>query len=624
MGHSPLQFSLEEVSLTMGGKPLFDELTLHINDADKICLVGRNGAGKTTLMRLITGSLEPDSGKRFVLPGLRVGYLAQQVEADPAMTVHDFVMQGLEAEGEDGVEHKAYLAEMMMEPLTLNPDATIGTLSGGQMRRAALARALVEEPDLLLLDEPTNHLDLHAIEWLEGYLSAYRGALLCVSHDRAFLTNVSRKLFWLDQGRVRVCPGGYGRFEEWSEQLIEQEARELHNMHKKMEAEGQWLHGGISARRKRNVRRLRELHRLRETLRAGKAAHRARLSKVSLDPLEPAKASRRVVEFHKVSKAFERDGQALPILRNFSYRVMKGDRIGVLGKNGTGKSTFLKLLIGELGPDQGTIKRAKTLEVSYCDQSRAMLNPDKSLWETLCPDGGDYVMLGTEEKPKPRHVCGYLKDFLFDPKIARDKVRTLSGGQQNRLMLAKVLAQPGNLLILDEPTNDLDMDTLDMLQEIVSDYSGTLIIVSHDRDFLDRTVTQVLAFEGEGEVEQVIGGYSDYLAAKSGGVLTQKQAMDGREEDSPRLNSSKQKVKPKAQSSKPKLTFKLKHELEQLPKAIEALEREISELQAQLADAELFTRDPEAFDHATRRVGEAEAELEATEMRWLELSEMAE
>jgi ATP-binding cassette subfamily F protein uup len=629
-----LLLSLEDVTLSFGGKPLFEGLTLHITEGDKICLVGKNGAGKTTLMRLITEDLELDGGKRFVYPSLRIGYLAQKVEFTPTDTVRQFVLSGLAKQ--DQTEDKGYLADMVITPLGLDGTAIMNTLSGGQLRRAALARSLVAEPDLLLLDEPTNHLDLGAIQWLEEYLARYPGALVCVSHDRAFLKAVSRKVFWIDRGIIRTCPKGYAYFDEWQEQIVEQEARELQNLQKKMDAEIDWTQGGVTGRRKRNIRRLRELGRLREKLKADKAAYNQTMRTIELEPLPPSQASKVVAEFRHVSKCFVHEGRKTHILKDFNLRVMRGDRIGILGKNGSGKSTFLKLLVGEMEPDAGKIQRGKTVEISYFDQNRQTLNPNKTLWETLAPDSA-YVTLGQGEKAKQVHVCGYLKSFLFDPKAARDKVATLSGGQQNRLLLARMLAQPGSLLILDEPTNDLDMDTLDMLQEILSDYAGTLILVSHDRDFLDRTVTKVLAFEGHAQVEGYVGGYSDYLetkAKKEGREVKAKQdpltpalspsGRGSKEKPSPHRGEGGASAPPEGtpQPSSVRMTFKLKHELETLPKKITALEAELEQLRATLADATLYTRDAEAFDKASRRFGTAQKELDALETRWLELEEM--
>ncbi|MFN8694580.1 MAG: ABC-F family ATP-binding cassette domain-containing protein [Holosporales bacterium] len=596
--------SLEEAQLTYGGKPLFTDLNLHISEGDKICLVGKNGAGKTTLMRLITGEIELDGGKRFVLPGLRIGYLAQNVRFDPEATVKDFILEGLPENERSADKH--YLADMMTDPLELDGAALMRTLSGGQLRRSALAQALLAEPDLLLLDEPTNHLDLNAIQWVEDYLKTYRGALLCVSHDRAFLAAISTSVFWLDRGQVRIAPEGYAGFEAWAEQMLEQEARELQNMAKKLQAEVDWTQGGVTGRRKRNQRRLAELHRLRAKLKADKSSYNETTRGISIDPLTPVQASKIVAEFRVVSKKFTDK----PILDSFHLRIMRGDRIGILGRNGSGKSTFLKLLTGDIEPDTGTVFRSKTIDITYFDQNRVLLNPKKSLWDTLCPDGGDYVALGNPENPRLRHVCGYLRDFLFDPKIARDLVGTLSGGQQNRLMLAKVLAQPGNVLILDEPTNDLDMDTLDMLQEILADFQGTLLIVSHDRDFLDRTVTKVLAFEGDGVVDVAIGGYTEYLEAKEA-RLSHKNSKAAAAAAKP---APKQAAAPKVKES-----FKVKFEREQLPLKIDAAHKEIERLRGILAQPNLYARDPALFDKTASTLAETERSLAAMEERWLEL-----
>ncbi len=603
--NSRLILSLADIDLRFGNKQIFKEASFHIQERDRICLIGRNGAGKTTLMRLIAGDLELDAGERFMLPGLTVGYLAQQVEADHTETVRHYILKGLPRD-EQGEEY-SYRADMVLEPLGLEADAIIGSLSGGQLRRASLARALVVEPDLLLLDEPTNHLDLQAIEWLEGYLQAYRGALVCVSHDRAFLAAVSTKVFWIDRTQIRTCPTGYAGFEDWQEQQLEIEAATIHNMEKKLQAEVGWTQGGAPPRRKRNVRRLRELHQLRDKIKSDKASYTAQRTSITLDPLQKVQASKIVAEFRHVSHRF---GKKV-ILDDFVYRMMRGDRIGVLGKNGSGKSTFLKCLTGEMQPDKGQVWMAKTIEMSYFDQHRVALDPKKRIRDILCPNGGDHVVLGTEEKPKFLHFRAYMKNFLFDPRDADHLVGSLSGGQQNRLLLAAIMARPGNLLILDEPTNDLDMDTLDMLQEMLADYPGTLVIVSHDRDFLDRTITQVMAFEGDGQIEHHLGGYSDYLAS-----------VNPQAAHTPKQQVAASKPKPKAATSKPKVSFKLVHEHKELPGRIAALESEITSLQTELNDPQLYMANPERFDSASRRFGKAKEELERAETRWLELEEL--
>jgi ATP-binding cassette subfamily F protein uup len=482
-----------------------------------------------------------------------------------------------------------------------------------------LARALVEEPDLLLLDEPTNHLDLGAIEWMEQYLRyQYKGALLCVSHDNAFLSAISDKVFWLDRGKIRVSSEGFAQFDSWAESLIEHEKRELRNRERALLIEEGWAGRGVKARRKRNIRRLEQMKEEREKLKADKSLFNKTISKIELEPLEAGMISSIVAEFYKVSKSFEKDSVTKTILQGFNFRMMRGDRIGLLGKNGSGKTTFLKLLTGQLHPDTGKIKLARNAEISYFDQKREDLKLDKSLWGNLCPDGGEYVNVAG----KMRHVCGYLKDFMFDPKDAQNLASTLSGGQRNRLMLAKVLANPGNFLILDEPTNDLDMDTLDMLEEILSHYKGTLIVVSHDRDFLDQTVTKILAFEGDAQVEGYLGGYSDYLVA-SGKVLPSLE-KNKTKDPIPKKKQKKVMAEPvlKALPKVTRLTYKLQHELETLPEKIEKLEYEINSLQQTLSDPELYILKPEKFDVASKRLTFAQKELQTAEHRWLELEEM--
>ena len=612
-----LLLSLDEIHMTMGSRLLFEGVNLHIMEGDKVCLIGRNGAGKTTLMRLIMQELEIDSGKRFVFPGITIGYLAQTVPFKPADTVRTFVMAGLNKRADDA-DALSYRADTVLQPLSLDPEALMGHLSGGQLRRAALAQALVDEPDILLLDEPTNHLDLEAIQWLEQFLARSKSAVICVSHDRTFLSNFTSRVFWIEQGKVRICPAGYAGFEVWAAELLEQEARTLHNMGKKLENELDWTQGGVTARRKRNQRRMNELHRLREKLRVDKAAFAAKTQGIVVDPLTSTPASKIVAEFKHVTKCFVREGKKIPILNDFSVRILKGDRIGILGRNGSGKSTFLKLLMGELEPDSGFIHRSKKIELAYFDQHRVALDPKKTLWHTLAPNG-DYVYLGGDLK-KPRHVAGYLKSFMFDPKRARDDVGTLSGGMQNRLMLAKTLINAGNLMILDEPTNDLDMDTLDMLQDILAAYTGTLIIVSHDRDFLDRTVTEVMAFEGDAHIENYIGGYSDYLAAKAG-------KRGGKSLSKTHVAAATAPVLPVVTAAPPpkkaKITFTEQHELKKLPDQIAALEAEIKTLLSVLDDANIYAREPEKFDKTLRVLTQKQKQLEQAMARWETLEALA-
>lgn len=599
--------SVQEALVTFGGVPLFENLTFHILEGDKTCLVGKNGAGKSTLMNIIRGLKEIDDGERWILSGTTIGYLQQDVPVKIGQTVRDFILEDLSPENRE--EARSYRMEMVAEPLQINLDDQMDVLSGGQKRRAALARALIEQPDILLLDEPTNHLDLDVILWLENYLKAYRGAVMCISHDRAFLQNISDKVFWLDRGRLRICPTGYKGFDEWSTTMLEQEERELKNREKMLEVEVEWASRGVKARRKRNVRRLALMHEAREKLRADKSAFLRMMAKVEMESSDVTGTSKIVAEFIKVDKHF---GDKT-IMDKFSLRIQRGDRIGILGKNGSGKSTFLKLLIDELQPDAGKVKRNKEIEFSYFDQTRSTLNLADSLWTTLIPTGGDYI----DVMGKMRHVCGYLQDFLFDPAYARAPVSTLSGGQKNRLLLAKVLANPKSFLILDEPTNDLDMDTLDVLEEILSHYKGTLIIVSHDRDFLDQTVSKILAFEGEGDIQGYIGGYSDYLAGKKVNI---KGLIDSKRDE--RSVGKQVGAKNLTPLPKPpvKLSYKLQYELDHLPQKIEALEGEIEELSRILEDSTLYTRDPVLFHAYSERIAQAEEEKEVAETRWLELS----
>lgn len=600
--------SVQEALVSFGGAPLFEDLTFHILEGDKTCLVGKNGAGKSTLMNIIRGLKDIDNGERWILSGTTIGYLQQDVPVKVGQTVRDFILEDLSPENRE--EAQSYRMEMVADPLQINLDDQMDVLSGGQKRRAALARALVEEPDILLLDEPTNHLDLDVIVWLENYLKAYRGAVMCISHDRAFLENISDKVFWLDRGRLRVCPTGYKGFEDWSSLMLEQEERELKNREKMLEVEVEWASRGVKARRKRNVRRLALMKEEREKLKADKSAFLRMMAKVEMEASDVTGTSKIVAEFIKVDKYF---GDKT-IMDKFSLRIQRGDRIGILGKNGSGKSTFLKLLIDELEPDAGKVKRNKEIEFSYFDQTRSHLDLSASLWTTLIPTGGDYI----DVMGKPRHVCGYLQDFLFDPAYARAPVSTLSGGQKNRLLLAKVLAHPKSFLILDEPTNDLDMDTLDVLEEILSNYKGTLIIVSHDRDFLDQTVSKILAFEGDGDIQGYIGGYSDYLATKKADAKAVASKANDKEKDiykQTELNSFIDTPKPAA-----KLSYKLQYELDHLPEKIEALEKEIEELALALDDATLYTRDAALFHKYSERMAQAEHEKESAEMRWLELS----
>ncbi|GJL85501.1 MAG: elongation factor 3 [Micavibrio sp.] len=607
----PLLLSVKDAMIRYSEVPVFEDLAFNIHAGSRIALVGKNGAGKSTLMNIITGVQELDEGERWEELGVTTGYLRQDITPQEGQSVFDYIFSEIKDEERD---LHTYKVDIIAEALHLDPQAQMTILSGGQLRRAGLARALVEEPDILLLDEPTNHLDLEAIEWLEGYLKSYRGTLLCISHDRTFLANITNQVFWLDRGALRVSPRGFKYFDEWSTMLLEQEERELKNRKQIVGQEVEWASRGVKARRKRNVRRVEQMREMRDQLKADESSHRRATAKIELQPLKNIEASSKIVaEFYNVYKTFEEDGKRINILDKFSMRIQRGDRIGVLGKNGSGKTTFLKLLIGELEPDQGRVKTRKELEFSYFDQKRRDLDPTDSLKKTLC-SSGDYI----DVMGKQRHVAGYLKDFLFDPARVQDKVSQLSGGEKNRLMLAKILANPKTCLILDEPTNDLDMDTLDMLEEILSQYQGTLLVVSHDRDFLDQTVTKILAFEGDGKIDSCVGGYSDYLEKKTG-MSQAKSSKDKKKKDVKPVTKEESKEEKKTPQ---KLTYKLERELSQLPQKIEKLEAEVAALSQKLADNDFYQRDPDGFHDTTKDLAEAQAKLERYESRWLELEEM--
>ncbi|MFK7839562.1 MAG: ABC-F family ATP-binding cassette domain-containing protein [Bdellovibrionales bacterium] len=617
----PLLLSVKDAMVRYSEEPVFEDLSFNIHERARIALVGKNGAGKSTLMNIITGAQELDDGDRWEEPGTTIGYLKQDVVPKEGQSVFDYIFEEIK---EEEKELYGYKVDIVAEALHLDVNAQMTRLSGGQVRRAGLARALVEEPDILLLDEPTNHLDLEAIEWLEEYLNSYRGTLLCISHDRTFLANITDQVFWLDRGSLKISPRGFKYFDEWSTMLLEQEERELSNRKSAVELEVKWASRGVKARVKRNVRRLAQVKEMRDKLKADQSSYRRATQKIDLKPIDNIDATSKIVcEFYKVHKSFAKEDGSddLVVLDGFSLRIQRGERIGILGKNGSGKTTFLKMLLKELEPDQGRVKVRKEMEFSYFDQKRSDLDPTDSLKKTLSPGGGDYI----DVMGKQRHVCGYLKDFMFDPARAQDKVSQLSGGQKNRLMLAKILANPQTCLILDEPTNDLDMDTLDMLEEILSQYKGTLIVVSHDRDFLDQTVTRILAFEGNGKIDNVIGGYSDYLEMKKNAGQSQKAELSEAQVPQVKAKSEgddvQESVKKAPSQPKVKLTYKDQRELNNLPTKIEAAEEEIVMLSDKLSQGGFFKEDPKGFHKATCALEDAQAKLERYEARWLELEE---
>lgn len=595
---APPLIALRDVHLTFGGTPLLTGAEFAVSAGEKVCLVGRNGSGKSTLLKIAAGLVEPDRGERFMQPGALVRYLAQEVDFSGFATTLDYVMSGLAS------EHDQHRARYLLEQLGLTGSESVQTLSGGEARRAALAYVMAAEPEVLLLDEPTNHLDLPAIEWLESELKASRAAIVLISHDRRFLETLSRATIWLDRGLTRRMEQGFAAFEGWRDAVIEQEELEQHKLDRKIAREQSWMHGGVTARRKRNVRRVAELHRMRQERREFRRAQ----GDVRISAGESGPSGRLVAEATGITKAF---GDRA-VVRDFSTRIARGDRIGIVGPNGAGKTTLLQMITGRLAPDTGEIRIGTGLDIATLDQRRDELAPTLTVTEALTGGRGDRLTINGEI----RHVTSYMKDFLFQPEQARSPLSVLSGGERARLMLARALAKPSNLLVLDEPTNDLDLETLDILQELLADYGGTVLLVSHDRDFLDRVVTSVIAAEGDGGWIEYAGGYSDMLAQRSG---TDLPSTDRGAAPVSKTKPQQTDRRDAGQSRKRKLSFNEKHALDTLPKTMDKLHAEIAALQTKLADPNLYSRDPKAFDAATARLTAAEAELATAEERWLEL-----
>ncbi len=609
---SQLLFSIKEASVIYKEAPVFQDLSLNIHQSKRIALIGKNGAGKSTIMNIISGVKDLDEGEKWEEPGVTIGYLGQEFYFKDTETVFDFIFSSILGEERELYKYKV---NIIADALSLEINKKMNMLSGGQLRRAGIARALVEEPDILLLDEPTNHLDLNIISWLEQYLNNYKGSLLCISHDKRFLENITNQVFWLDRGKLKVSPKGFKFFDEWSSMLLDQEARELKRRKQIVAEEVIWASRGVKARVKRNINRLNKVKQMREKLKADESLFRQATKKITFEPTKDIETNSKVIaEFFKVYKEFKEDNNTLNILNGFNLRIKRGDRIGIIGPNGTGKTTFLRLILNELNADKGSIKVNKNIEFSYFDQNRSDLKPRDTLKDVMVPNGGDYI----EVRGKMRHVYGYLKDFMFDPSEILETVSTLSGGQKNRLKLAKVLANPKSCLILDEPTNDLDMETLDMLGEILMSYKGTLLLVSHDRDFLDQTVTKILSFEGNGVVEEIIGGYSDYLAFKKSNkgqsnIINNEKYLH---------KKSKQKSENVEVKNNRKLTYKLEFELKNLPVKIMNKENEINKYNHRLADPDFYINEPDLFNEVAKKLELAKKDLEYFETRWIELEEM--
>ncbi len=592
---APPLLHLKDTRLSFGGTPLLEGAELAIAPGERICLVGRNGSGKSTLLKIAAGLIEADAGERFVHPKSTLRYLAQEADFGAAATVRDYIVSGL------GPTDDPHVVDAMMHELGIDGSASPATLSGGEARRAALIRVLAPEPDILLLDEPTNHLDLPAIEWLEDKLKSLRSAVLMISHDRRFLENLSRSTVWLDRGVTRSISRGFSHFEAWRDEILEAAELERHKLDRKIEREQSWMHGGVTGRRKRNVRRVREMWAMRQA----RAEERQVQGNVRLEASTGGQSGKMVIEAERIGKSYE----GVPVVADFTTRIMRGDRVGIVGPNGAGKTTLTKLLIGTLPPDTGTTRLGTNLEMLIVDQKRDALKPEWTVSDALTGGRSDQVIINGEA----RHVTSYMADFLFSPEQRNTPVHVLSGGERGRLMLARALSRSSNLLVLDEPTNDLDLETLDLLQELLADYPGTVILVSHDRDFLDRVVTSTIAPDGGGRWVEYAGGYSDMLAQRRGADLTKTpvKSISGR-------NVSPSNA-PESAQVKRKLSFKDKHALDTLPAAIATLQSEIMTLEKRLADPKLYSADPKTFASISARLTAAQAERAAAEERWLEL-----
>ena len=608
MAQAPL-LQLTSISLTFGGDPVFDDLSLSVQPGDRVALVGRNGSGKSTLMKVMAGLVEADKGEVVLSPGTTVGYMEQEPDMSGFATLGEFAMSRLDVS-------EQYKVEIASEGLKFDPDRTVETASGGERRRAALAKLMAEAPELMLLDEPTNHLDIEAIAWLENELKQTRAAFVLISHDRAFLRALTRATLWIDRGAVRRQEKGFEDFEAWRDKVWEEEDIARHKLDRKIKAEARWAVEGISARRKRNQGRVRNLQALRE-----ERGNQIRRKGTAAMELEAGPASgKKVIEAKGLAKGF---GDKR-IVTKFDLLVNRGDRVAFVGPNGVGKTTLIKMLMGEVAPDEGEVKLGTNLVPAIFDQSRAALDPEMTLWESLTGDkemrvsgAADQVMV----RGTPKHVVGYLKEFLFDEAQARAKVKSLSGGEKARLLLAKLMAKESNILVLDEPTNDLDVETLDLLQELLDDYDGTVLLVSHDRDFLDRVASTTIAMEGNGRATVYAGGWTDYRAQREERLA---ELGEGSPKASARSDAAKaEAAKPAPKAQKAGLSFTEKHRLEELPSVIERIEAEIAKLEAFLAQPDMYQKEPVKFQKGTEALAERQKMLAAAEEEWMELEEKA-
>ena len=597
---APPLITLTDVRLSFGGKPLFTGVSFSLSKGERVALVGRNGAGKSTLMKIISETVEADTGEVWRQPGITYAAVAQEPDLAGFETVLDYAREGLEND---------YMAEAELMEFGVDASADPATLSGGQLRRAALAKAFAKDPDVILLDEPTNHLDVPMIEQLEARLKAFNGVVLVVSHDRRFLENISTNTLWLRQGKVLKSPDGYVKFDEWAEQIEVEEERQLRRMTTHLKDEQHWLARGVTGRRKRNQGRLAKLRDLRSEHAQMRSALADRKSTADLSVDAGDSMSKKVIEAKHLTKTYDGPDGKLTLVNDLSLKILRGDRIGIIGPNGAGKTTLVKLLLGRIEPDSGSVQQSKTLQVTYQDQTRETLDPKDTIWEALAPAGGDSIMVQSRQ----RHVAAYAKDFLFSPDQLRQPVGALSGGERNRLSLAIGLAQSSNLLVMDEPTNDLDMQTLDLLEDMLLGYEGTLILVSHDRAFLDATVTSCLCPIGDGEWIVTAGGWSDAQQQLKG--VRQKNGANDPKAEKPKTDSAQ---RPKPQT---KLSFKDEHRQKEIDALVPKLQAEIAKLEKDMSDPELYARDADAFNKKSVRVGKAREELEAAEMEWLEIEE---